>query len=264
MEDYLFKAVVYQEDLGGLAGAGLVGLAPSSQYSGSQLFVPSLYEQGAIKKNMFAMYIDHNDQSKIQMGGYDLKKFAKPGSKLRWYPITTPMFWQIELTEVTMGGKKIETSVEYMMADTGTSLNMLPDKDFYAIQDAFLSEMQCEVMANTLTSCECTDEQHARVPDIDFKLNGDDKVYKIPRDEWFAKQGDQCVVKFMHGPAKRYWILGLNFFTNYYTVFDYENKQIGFVDSIIQNEEHDETFLDWASSTDTRKHHKHSKKHAKT
>ena len=44
MEDYLFKAVVYQEDLGGLAGAGLVGLAPSSQYSGSQLFVPSLYE----------------------------------------------------------------------------------------------------------------------------------------------------------------------------------------------------------------------------
>jgi len=44
MEDYLFKAVVFQEDLGGLAGAGLVGLAPSSQYSGSQLFVPSLYE----------------------------------------------------------------------------------------------------------------------------------------------------------------------------------------------------------------------------
>jgi len=87
------------------------------------------------------------------------------------------------------------------------------------------------VLANTLTSCECTDEQHAKVPDIDFKLGSDDKVYKIPRDEWFAKQGDQCIVKFMHGPNKRYWILGLNFFTNYYTVFDYENKQIGFVDS---------------------------------
>ena len=44
MEDYLFKAVVYQEDLGGLAGAGLVGLAPSSQYSGSQLFFFFFYE----------------------------------------------------------------------------------------------------------------------------------------------------------------------------------------------------------------------------
>jgi len=152
-----------------------------------------------------------------------------------------------------------------MMADTGTSLNMLPDKDFNAIKKAFLSDLECEVLANTLTSCECTDEQHARVPDIDFKLGGDDFVYKIPRDEWFAKSGDQCIIKFMHGPNKRYWILGLNFFTNYYTVFDYENKQIGFVDSIIQNEEHDETFLDWASSG-TKKHHKHSsqKKHVKT
>jgi len=160
-----------------------------------------------------------------------------------------------------MGGKKIETSVKYMMADTGTSLNMLPDKDFHAIKKAFLSDLECEVLANTLTSCECTDEQHAAVPDIDFKLGGDDFVYKIPRDEWFAKQGDQCIIKFMHGPNKRYWILGLNFFTNYYTVFDYENKQIGFVDSVIQNEAHDETFLSWAKST--RKHHSH-KEHEKT
>jgi len=35
MSDYLFKSIVYQEDLQGLAGAGLIGLAPSSQYSGS-------------------------------------------------------------------------------------------------------------------------------------------------------------------------------------------------------------------------------------
>ena len=58
----------------------------------------------------------------------------------------------------------------------------------------------------------------------------------------------------MHGPNKRYWILGLNFFTNYYTVFDYETTRIGFVDSVIQAEKHDETFLSWAAST--RKHHK--------
>jgi hypothetical protein len=30
MENYKFKAVTYQEKLGGLAGAGLIGLAPSS------------------------------------------------------------------------------------------------------------------------------------------------------------------------------------------------------------------------------------------
>jgi len=58
MENYLFKSVVYQEGLGGLAGAGLIGLAPSSQYAGSQLFVPSLFDKGAIKHNMFSLFID--------------------------------------------------------------------------------------------------------------------------------------------------------------------------------------------------------------
>ena len=65
MEDFLFMNVIYQELLGGLHGAGLIGLAPSTQYSGSQLFVPSLYKQGAIKQNLFAMFIDNVGQSKI-------------------------------------------------------------------------------------------------------------------------------------------------------------------------------------------------------
>lgn len=103
MFDYLFKSVIYQRDLGGLAGSGLVGLAPSAQMSGSQLFVPSLYQQGAIKKNMFSMYIDHNDKSKIQMGGYDLKKYAKPGKELKWYELTSSFFWQFEFGKVSMG-----------------------------------------------------------------------------------------------------------------------------------------------------------------
>ena len=64
----------------------------------------------------------------------------------------------------------------------------------------------------------------------------------------------------MHGDNKRYWILGLNFFTNYYTVFDYENNKIGFVDSKVQDDK-DETFLNWAASHHSRKH---KKKAAKT
>jgi hypothetical protein len=35
MSDYLFKTVVWQKDLEGLAGAGLIGLAPSNQGAGA-------------------------------------------------------------------------------------------------------------------------------------------------------------------------------------------------------------------------------------
>lgn len=82
MEDYLFKSVVYQEQLGGLAGAGLVGLSPSSQMTDAQLFVPSLYKNGAIKNSQFALFIDQTGpkKSKIHIGGYDLKKYAKKGA----------------------------------------------------------------------------------------------------------------------------------------------------------------------------------------
>ena len=54
----------------------------------------------------------------------------------------------------------------------------------------------------------------------------------MPRDLWYERGANgMCVIKFMHSPAKGFWILGLNFFTNYYTVFDYENSSIGFAKS---------------------------------
>ncbi len=125
MSDYLFKTVMWEKDLEGLAGAGLIGLAPSNQNHGAQLFVPSLYKQGAIKKNMFSMFIDPNETSKIQIGGYDLKKYAK--GPLKWYKINTPNFWQLSFGNVKMGRINFQPSVNEVMADTGTSLNMIPD-----------------------------------------------------------------------------------------------------------------------------------------
>ena len=55
----------------------------------------------------------------------------------------------------------------------------------------------------------------------------------------------------MHGPHKDYWILGLNFFENYYTVFDYDNMQIGFADSINMGKYVSNSFINWATGKDT-------------
>jgi len=53
----------------------------------------------------------------------------------------------------------------------------------------------------------------------------------------------------MHSPSKGYWILGLNFFTNYYAVFDYENMRIGFAESIKFGKAQSRTFIDWATGS---------------
>ena len=231
MEDYHFKSIVYQEDLDGLATAGIIGLAPSSQGTESQLWVPSLYKAGAIKQNIFSMYIDQSATSKIQIGGYDTDKYAI--EDLKWYKLTSNEFWQFNFGNVTIGDLKINPAVSIMMADTGTSLNMLPSEDFYQIVNGYVKPnfKNCHVMSSSLTACDCSEEQHKNVSDIHFTINGDD--YLIPRDSWFERvaSSQKCVVKFMHGPGKEYWILGLNFFSSYYTVFDYENSSIGFAKS---------------------------------
>lgn len=233
MENYHFKSIVYQEDLDGLATAGIIGLAPSSQGTDSQLWVPSLYKAGAIKQNVFSMFIDQGKTSKIQVGGYDEKKYAI--EDLKWYKLISDEFWQFNFDHVSIGDFKIQPTVQIMMADTGTSLNMLPDADYYKIVNDFLKPkfQNCEVMSTSLVGCDCTAEEHKTVPAIKFHINGDE--FEIPRDSWFERvEGNgKCVVKFMHGPGKTYWILGLNFFNSYYTVFDYENQQIGFAKSIM-------------------------------
>jgi hypothetical protein len=85
-----------------------------------------------------------------------------------------------------------------------------------------------------------------------MNLNIEGKIYTINRDQWFERSADssKCVIKFMHNPSKEFMILGLNFFTNYYTVFDYENLRIGFAPSITQFAPPSRTFMEWLLGTD--------------
>jgi hypothetical protein len=167
MEDYLFKSVVKQSALGGLAGAGLIGLAPYPM-QGAQLFVPSLFEQKAIQHNMFSVFITDDGTSKMQIGGYDLEKYAQ--SPLKWYKISNPHFWQVPFHHVQIGDMTFQPSVSSIMADTGTSLNMIPESDYKKIFKSQFSRMQCHKLPNTLDSCACSEAEYAKIPDISFKV----------------------------------------------------------------------------------------------
>jgi len=150
---------------------------------------------------------------------------------------------------VTLGDYSFRPVVNTVMADTGTSLNMIPDDDYYRLFNRYFQYSKCHKLPNTLDSCDCSKAEHEQIPDIKFLIDGD--TYSIPRDKWVERADGQCVVKFMHGPSKDYWILGLNFFENYYTVFDYENLAIGFADSINQDVVVGSSFIDWSLGKST-------------
>merc|ERR1711935_465622 len=99
------------------------------------------------------MYIDSEGQSKIQLGGYDLAKYAS--GPLKFYKLANPMFWQLEFDNVNIGGKPFHTDCKQIMADSGTSLNMIPDEDFNPIMEehVYSKGMHCWVNPTTLTQC---------------------------------------------------------------------------------------------------------------
>ena len=65
------------------------------------------------------------------------------------------------------------------------------------------------------------------MPDLVFKIDG--KEYIIPRESYISKRNDrEGYLLIMGHRTLKFWILGLNFFDNYYVVFDQEKSRVGF------------------------------------
>lgn len=60
-----------------------------------------------------------------------------------------------------------------------------------------------------------------------FKIDG--KEYIIPRESYISKRNEhEGYLLIMGHRTLKFWILGLNFFDNYYVVFDQEKSRVGF------------------------------------
>lgn len=59
-----------------------------------------------------------------------------------------------------------------------------------------------------------------------FTIDG--KTYFIPKENYVISHGWVVQLGIMTHPTMDFWILGLNFFSNYYTIFDQEKKKVGF------------------------------------
>ena len=90
-------------------------------------------------------------------------------------------------------------------------------------------------------SAYCTPEQIAKFPTLKVNINGGS--YQIPASSYIISSGGECELLLMSrdmssqdiddsGPPVNIWILGDNFITNYYTIFDIENQRIGLVPSV--------------------------------
>jgi hypothetical protein len=96
LRNYNFLSVFNTKDLSGLQSDGILGLAPSNQGTGAELFIERLYRENMIAKKVFAFNLGGtNEKSNVIFGDYDVGKYAKPGSQISWNTLKDDTYWTI-------------------------------------------------------------------------------------------------------------------------------------------------------------------------
>lgn len=210
-------------------------MAPSSQNDGADLMVQKLYDQGVISQNVFSFQVGTVDgTSHVTIGGYDVEEFSIE-KELTWHNLINNFWWTLGLKGVQVGGKDIGVTTKQVIIDTGTSYALMPSSDFRKIQQYFISEGHQCTFENTFFNqfvCQCSDEQYKSYPSIDVKI--DERLYTLGPQNYIDRTIDICSFKVMTSQMSgdsAFWIMGLTFFQNYYTVFDLENQRIGIAES---------------------------------
>ena len=91
-------------------------------------------------------------------------------------------------------------------------------------------KINCMEVSSTY-ACRCSPEQYQTgFPDLNFTFGNAN--YYLPKESYVIYGGEEyfysCSLKIMSDDSFGGWIFGLNFFENYFTVFDQQEQKVGF------------------------------------
>ena len=134
-----FLAVDEATDIDKDKFSGIVGLGPMSDEKRMPSFIEQLSGLGGVNgkdevKPIFSFFLSNSEQKngKLMFGGYNLSKYARPGStdeSIFWANMAhkKQFFWTINMGENQMAdGKKLDIASKFLILDSGLSYALIP------------------------------------------------------------------------------------------------------------------------------------------
>lgn len=174
------------------------------------------------------------------LGGYDYE-YAR-NKEFIYQNLVSDKYWAVNLTEgrLTMHGKmELRTQeTDYMaMVDSGTSCIHIP----YDIYESFMDQVSDIAQEDylkvwsSMKYMQCSKTLLQRLPTLELIFGN--SVFKIePKDYvlWDDDRDTFCLILLLPSPSTDMWVLGDVFMRTVYTLFDLENRRIGFLKNIDQ------------------------------
>uniref|UniRef100_A0A7S2KXQ5 Peptidase A1 domain-containing protein n=1 Tax=Skeletonema marinoi TaxID=267567 RepID=A0A7S2KXQ5_9STRA len=199
----------------GIMGLGFEGLSLGN----AETVFKNAMDQGMVKEGKFAFALGDNKEGELTFGGVDKSKFK---GEITWVKLEEPKYWQITLDNVSAGS--YSSGKTNGIVDSGTSLITGPSLEIQKI--AASVGAQANLLGQYTIDC----SKLSSLPNLDFTING--KAWSVPGKDLVIQSGGTCLFAMMGMdiPTGPKWILGDVFMRKFYTVFDYENAQVGFAE----------------------------------
>jgi hypothetical protein len=208
---------------------GILGLAfPSISVFG----IPTVFEngvsQGLFAQAQFAFSLSKTSgvDGELTLGGYDASKFS---GSLTWVPLISESYWEVQLTAFNLGGQPISTATKAVI-DTGTSVMAGPSAEVANL--AKIAGATPFPLNPAEYTIDCS--KISTLPDLTIGLGGN--TFVLTPTDYIVNVSGECLFGFIGidipAPRGPLWIMGDTFIRKYYSVFDYQNKQVGFATAL--------------------------------
>ncbi|CAI7564739.1 unnamed protein product [Penicillium glandicola] len=205
---------------------GILGLGRSHTLGWAlPSFMDLVADKKLIKSNLVGMSLsrsaDNDKDGEINFGGVDTTKFDGTIS----YTATDDTIWSIPVDDAYVNGQSCNFTGKSATIDTGTTYIMIPPADAKALFALFPDASQQPSNSNNwLVPCNSTATIEFGFSGVKYNISPKDYVGNAESDG-----SDYCISTIVgYASNGANWLVGDVFLKNVYTVFDFDNGQIGF------------------------------------